>query len=1066
MAVSFTRALPVAPGEVIASRQLANLAAAFNDRLRSGLGDPTWRIHFLLLSLFRGMRGKADESTFPSELEFFWYYQNNDPIHDWPLAPAGDPEGINVANPLGAFVFGNETIDLWSEPTKVNEVPTGTVGMSPLNGWDIAKEQRGAVEPFQGKFSSPLYEVAKRAGGIGIIPPYAKAGMSFGSWLKMPDDFLPHLAKAESKMLLRMLNSFAREFRGSDGQRASDDYHLQEAFDCQLFFTQQFHLAPNFGIESEPDLIEPIYPKFTSAGASVVGDRFTDQDGHITRTWHAGFCLDSWRVRVTGATAPVAFAIEIDGVDMVEIHLTPDAQGFAFDVALLPVAFLSTQEIPLMISCRLTQPLPTGSIEIEFTELKARVPDISDLYSVLRCAAADQANLPDGVGTLEDQARVISDEYFRAGCIVSPRATAGLEDERTAINKNAVYDAVRRLSLECAAVSRHNEFVDYALENGKSVLWFRREFGIGEGVKVKPLEQLVDIRHAASVRGLTNEWLLDVELRPYGVGIGSSFKPEAYTDIFAMIGRCHFDSFDIRSEPALLQHVAYGQAPVYVPEAPPGWNYTILEGVPGTLNANTITCDEEDEACKESRRSFYRSCRIYEPPLEVESIVIEGTAPDELLKVTLTGRLHHCPDAPSSIARDRGTWDVSALRAEPFRSAENGLREYLLHFRDGNGQCTRTQVGNYSATKEVSDSSLFGSCYPCFRWTHLIPFAHEDDNDTQDPVDTHFRHDPFPQMELYLRAMCEGYVDDRASAEDACKSGIATLYDFRFEDLCQQAFKHPRIAVLPGHPGNSYGPLPNTEALAAVYNQFVEAVNLLTRVRVMLPSILECNSPFEETRRGVPLLDGAGEVTVCGDLNNAWGPVTPAGPGSPTLDPQAWSPCEGSGFASYDVKLTGSCVDQEWELSERTSHFRVRFALSDSDALEALPEAWRNMFNSHQEVLAQRHTVHFTGTHTITSDPAQASRCVIPEDPDFPPAFPTGDGSYLKFDEVTHLDSTSCGFEPGDVTLQPEDTGPTDLSIMRDNAGGDCGGVSASYSIEFGIFAGQVPVLAIPLVDR
>ena len=70
--ITFTRAPTVATGDPITSTQFAKLAAAFNDRLRSGFADGPWRIVFYLLSLFRQVRNSdAEGNLFPPLGEFF-----------------------------------------------------------------------------------------------------------------------------------------------------------------------------------------------------------------------------------------------------------------------------------------------------------------------------------------------------------------------------------------------------------------------------------------------------------------------------------------------------------------------------------------------------------------------------------------------------------------------------------------------------------------------------------------------------------------------------------------------------------------------------------------------------------------------------------------------------------------------------------------------------------------------------------------------------------------------------------------------------------------------------------
>src|ERR1051325_11721875 len=113
--ITFTKAPTVAVGDPVTSTQFATLAKAFNDRLRSGLGDPTWRIHYYWLSLFRQVRN-SDEGgfLFPPLAEFFTAgYQVLDPTQgDWPVTGPGEPEGSNVACQIMAYVFGADAIAL------------------------------------------------------------------------------------------------------------------------------------------------------------------------------------------------------------------------------------------------------------------------------------------------------------------------------------------------------------------------------------------------------------------------------------------------------------------------------------------------------------------------------------------------------------------------------------------------------------------------------------------------------------------------------------------------------------------------------------------------------------------------------------------------------------------------------------------------------------------------------------------------------------------------------------------------------------------------------------------
>src|ERR1044072_3248716 len=98
--LTFTRAPTVAVGDPILSSQFKLLARAFNDRLRSGVGDGAWRLCMYWFNLFRQVRNpSADGFVFPSQAEFFEIYQLLDPeFHEgstWPVTGPGEAEGAN-----------------------------------------------------------------------------------------------------------------------------------------------------------------------------------------------------------------------------------------------------------------------------------------------------------------------------------------------------------------------------------------------------------------------------------------------------------------------------------------------------------------------------------------------------------------------------------------------------------------------------------------------------------------------------------------------------------------------------------------------------------------------------------------------------------------------------------------------------------------------------------------------------------------------------------------------------------------------------------------------------------
>ena len=109
MALTFTRVPTVGVGDCITSDQAAKMADAFNDRIKSGVGDPTWRIHHYFLNTIRQIRLPDSLGAYPPQAEALNFYAHHPEGNDWPVADHGDPEGLSPASPLGAFVVGRDS---------------------------------------------------------------------------------------------------------------------------------------------------------------------------------------------------------------------------------------------------------------------------------------------------------------------------------------------------------------------------------------------------------------------------------------------------------------------------------------------------------------------------------------------------------------------------------------------------------------------------------------------------------------------------------------------------------------------------------------------------------------------------------------------------------------------------------------------------------------------------------------------------------------------------------------------------------------------------------------------
>lgn len=1194
--ITFTQAPTVAPGDPITSTQLAKLAAAFNGRLRSGLGDPTWRIVFYFLSMFRQVRNSDGGFLFPAMAEFFTGgYQMLQPSEgEWPATEPGEPEGANVASQIMAYVFGAEAIDLWSEDLRLTDPDAGGIPLwigghspeTPQEFWDLAKLQRGAVDPDSGALGSPAHTAARSHYAI-ASSPRSMHGHAYGGYLPTADvnpfgcddpndtddypapvnyvikfqalteglsditydgtcqpvpggegypthvawisytpqayfvflndgsvDVLPtadylegpytgeaRLRKTANNAIGRVMNAFAGEFRGSDNQRSTvANYHLQEAFDTQRFLTSQYHLAPNRGTESG-GLITVEYPLFRFAGSlELAAGTFAThtQSSTESHAYHENCVLTGYLATGSKLAGPVTVELLNDADVISTVTLTPDELGDAAELVLLV-----TPLTPDPLKCRLTTACTftdaEGKIEIETTELLSSKPTIEDLFLVLRTAGAIESDVMDGRGIDEDSAREISEEYFSQGCVTNHRFYQGLPGSLAAVNSNAVYDVARRLS-QWVRIMPRQQIVGYAVEGGKSVVWFNRFASLGgvqidmcEGiapprgqvlsgdllaertyiVRVAAVTYLGDeyapgetftavagastfttvtgqvfeyngIRHAAYAQGETNEWLMGVQFKGYHPSESSLWKPDAYSDYFALSNRCHFYAPEVGNDAPLLWHTAYGQrvsgtfGGVLAPESPSGYNYAPLSAAwLGRNSVNEMVCDSGDEPCKEARRNFYRSCRLYEADPEIESAVIEFDGGTELVKVTFTGRFHHCAEAPESIARDIGTWDLEDLTAEPYRTMENGIRQYLRHQALGTNIVATVGDNGANSTVQSLPDNPYASIYPHFLFTKLIPSPREDGNDVQNVSDTRCVHDPFIQMELYLRAMCEGYVDGATTAAWTCDHNTNSLFDFSFQSLCVQAFGNRWISTLPDtvRPDNpeGFGPLPNTEMLAAVFNQFSAAVNLLTRVRVMLPMKLESYMPTATAAQAKSAFNADDSVNNACDAGTAaiWWEGTPADV-SVSLSSPTWEEIAPS--ARVDAFFQGDCdVGGGWLLTTTRTSARIRWSTSDPDAVLAIPESWADMLEDSPALMAN-----------VTRAQAVIGRQVVP--------FAESEGCCLEFEQPcpgfwfhnpdyyvfpASIDSeTTCEIMPG--TIEAAALGSSTVAFGRAIAGPEC----------------------------
>jgi hypothetical protein len=979
---------------------------------------------------------------------------------------------------------------------KTNEVRT--YGTCPENSGDIAGI---GYSPF-------AYYVYLNSGALVYLPK--------AEWIEGPYTQEPRLQKTQSQALGRVLNAFAGEVRGTEEQRAES--WMGEAFALQEFLTRQYALAPQVGVAIGETAVQGIYATWYT-DAPVTAPRGLVPFANGYPGVRPGNVCHGWACKVDGLQAPTVLRLLRDGVEAGRITLTPEgghAEGIQiFETALDP----GSLTVDLPNGMRLD---PGGELIVEASERLAYKPELHDWALVTRLATYDGSfTSPDGLGFECSEARKISDNLFQYGVVVPlglSEATipVGIEPP---INQNAIFDSARRFSQHCRIVPRWN-LLGYAVVGGKSVLyldryargmsnavpidllegiaparlaiepgqivWGRRyrvasgriryqgqEYGAGaeftgqEGVAEfesfgAVVRETEGIRRTAEPQGFTNRWCLHATLKPYANAAESFWKPEAFADQFSpFLDRCHVDSPEIQVDDALKAHFTFGQDTIFGTESLPGQRYVKIgpNGF-GFTHANRVNCAEDDPDCITAREYFYRSCRIYEPPVEIESTELVDLGGNEAIKVTLTRRLHHCEGiAPSSISADFGTWDIDALRNdEPYRTLENGLREYLVYQNVGTNASHK--IGDWAQNSGLAFGTdvPFGSCFPTLFFVQLIPEPYLDGNDDQDEHDSPIYHDQLRQAELYLRAACEGFVDGVTTANLACAGSTIGAFDFTYENLCFAAngnrwIPWQPLAVRPDNP-QGFGPVPNTDLSAEVYNSMAAAWNLLTIARVYLPAQLEARTHEGTANGAVSAVDECSTPVECPQGGSFFASGITGLSASPTTVSD-WFPGTGASGANRGYFMTGNCVGTLWEVAAGVVELELRWAPLDPDAVYALPIGIRGYLDTDAVVAMS------VENNVVTSRLTYTPAALGPE-PVYGAGFCSTDS--WAWWEGTTTSWTVCQMGVNRVVAPGVPGGAVGIAFVPPGGSGFAGGTSGTSSATVTVYEDGTSLIRIPTV--
>lgn len=988
--------------------------------------------------------------------------------------------------------------------THLESGATRHFGTCPENSDDIAGIGYG---PF-------AYYIFLNSGALVYLPK--------AQWMEGPYQQEPRLQKTQAQALGRVLNAFASEVRGTKEQRAES--WMGEAFALQEFCTRQYALAPQVGVAiGEADVI-PIYatwgttdPVIAPAAALPIRNGYPG-----IRT---GNVCHGWAAHAQGLQGPTVLRLLHDGIEVGRITLTPVA-GAAEGIQIFDTALdIGSLTVDLPDGARLD---PEGAIEAQASERLAYKPELHDWALVTRLATYDGSFTgPDGLGFECAEARKISDNLAEYGVVVPlgvSEATipVGIEP---AINTNAVFDTARRFSQHCRIMPRWN-LLGYEVSGGKSILyldryargmshsvpidllegiaparlpiepgqivWGRRyrvtaeriryngiEYGAGAeftGIEGVPefesfgatVREVDGIRRTAEPQGFTNRWCLQATLKGYRHNDESVWKPESYADqVTPFLDRCHVSSPEISVDNTLKAHFTFGQLPIFGTESFPGQRYVKIG--PNSFHfthANRLNCPEDDTDCLAAREAFYRSCRIYEPPVEIESTAIVDFNGSEAIKVTLTGRLHYAEGvAPASISADIGTWDIDALRNdETYRTIENGLREYLVLQTVGTHASRKIGDWALNAGLEYELDAPWGSCFPTLFFVQLLPEPYVDDNDDQDEHDSPLYHDQLRQAELYLRAACEGFVDGITTASMACAGSTIGAFDFTYENLLYGANANRWIpwqpsSVRPDNP-QGFGPSPNTDLSADIYNAMAKAWNLLTIARVYLPAQLEARTIEGSATSSVSAVDECGTPIGCLPGGSYFASGFTGLSASPSV-PSDWYPGIGAGGANRGYGMVGgtdagaACDGLRWVVGASVSDIEFRWAPIHPDAIYALPIGIRSYLDTDAVVA-------MNVSNSVTTSVLKYTDAALGPEPVYGAGFCSSD--HYAWWEGTTIEWSTCSMGVNRVSAPAVPAGAVGHAYVPGGGPGTEGGTGGSSVAGVDVFEDGTSLIRVPTV--
>lgn len=379
------------------------------------------------------------------------------------------------------------------------------------------------------------------------------------------------------------------------------------------------------------------------------------------------------------------------------------------------------------------------------------------------------------------------------------------------------------------------------------------------------------IIQTAGEQSTDNKWSMFITTTGYKDDDGVEFKLNSYGDVIGWgHDRCATFSEEW-SRPSLYgsnaaeinRHVTPGGSVVLQrSENPSGYRYLLGTHSPpvGTspnilvTQQNTGDCDDgtgspDNETDCKGVVDHYKSCQIYVPDYEIESVVMSSGD----VKVTMTGRLRRNDSAPATVTNSSAGWDTYLGTETGPRTDENAVIEYLRWDQGSGTDCT-LRIGDVGPSVNTLAQRIYdnGACVPRFYFTRQIPKVFEDtpSNTLLETHDTRMVSDEIVWLDLVLRAICEGFIDEDStnglrkywnavSLKYDCYD--KRMFDYTYENLMLAANgnRWPRVVPLSERSDNPkmFGPMPDVITYAEHFNQISNAVNKLNRARLYIPVV-------------------------------------------------------------------------------------------------------------------------------------------------------------------------------------------------------------------------------------